>query len=140
VKMSVAWMVLLLPVLVGCRSVDPKGAVKADARPEEETGTLDGKVVIGPNCPVERVGVPCPPPPSVWKSHMVRITDAAGRTVQELAADRSGHFRTELPPGSYSVDFVPHDIGMKRGVTPQSVQVRAGQTTTVVIDIDTGMR
>src|SRR5258708_4107533 len=54
------------------------------------TGTLAGHVTIGPFCPVERIGVPCPAPPNAYSSTHIEVSD------QKVDLDSSGNYSVQL--------------------------------------------
>jgi hypothetical protein len=130
------FLILALLVLIACGD----NQVASPLRNNQNVGFLQGQVTIGPNCPVETQDDPCLPDPSLYASHKLLIIDASGNTVQEVRMDSSGHYRTELPSGTYIVDFVPHDIGLRGTFKPPQAQIREGQTTILNIQIDTGIR
>lgn len=103
------------------------------------TGTIAGDVVAGPTCPVERAGDPCPP--AVVKNREVDIQTQAGTTTATTTTDVNGRFSVAVPPGSYvvRVKIVQGQVGMRQ-ITPGDVTVIANQTTTVHIELDTGIR
>ena len=102
-------------------------------------GTLHGTVVTGPTCPVERAEDPCPPKPVPGRE--VKIASPAGRVVATVTTDGQGHFQVVLAPGNYTVFVVgtAQALGSGRAATVQAT-VRAGQTTSVTIALDTGIR
>lgn len=107
------------------------------------TGTLEGKVTVGPLTPVVRAGEPEPtPPPEVFTSRGLAIFKADGQTlVKRLAFQADGTYQVELPAGQYVVDLdhQRNTIEHARGL-PAQVEIRAGEITQLDIDIDTGIR
>lgn len=103
-------------------------------------GILQGVVTIGPMCPVETQDHPCLPPPSLFISHKLVILDENGASVEQVDISGTGEYKTELKAGIYKVDFTPHDIGIPGSYQPPSTEVRQGQTTTLDVHIDTGIR
>jgi len=106
-----------------------------------ETGMLTGAVAIGPICPVEQEGVPCPVPPETYAGVRVLVQSAAtGRVVERVALDGEGRYRVVLPSGTYRVGL-EHSLGIDRG-NPQTriVRVDAGATVVSDFEIDTGIR
>jgi hypothetical protein len=103
-------------------------------------GTLEGRVTIGPICPVERIDEPCDPPPEMYARHKLAVMKAEGnQKVMEISMDSKGYYHAELPEGDYVIDFTPHDVGI--GPPPlKQVHITAGQTAKLDIDIDTGIR
>lgn len=107
------------------------------------TGSLAGQISIGPFCPVEVEGQPCPPPPGVYESITVLVYAQLGnanRLVADTRPDPTGHFELQLPSGSYRV-VLEHSIGIPGGSDPvQTARVEAGATTSLSFEIDTGIR
>ena len=108
---------------------------------ESAPGTLAGQIAIGPFCPVETEGEPCPPPPGTYESIAILVhTRDSRRLVADARADSTGHFEIELPPGSYRVSL-EHGFGIPGGPDPvREARVLAGSVTTLSFDIDTGIR
>jgi hypothetical protein len=112
----------------------------ATAARNGSAGILQGKVTIGPLCPVESKDQPCEPSPSLFTSHKLVILNQKGEQVVQVDISGSGDYKTELNSGSYSVDYTPRDIGIPGSFHPPSIEVNAGETTTLDIHIDTGIR
>jgi hypothetical protein len=111
---------------------------------EPDTGILTGKVTVGPLIPVEQAGVTPPvPDPSVFTSRHLLLCQADGKTlVQEVniqAAGYHGFYNISLRPGTYVLDYPAQGVGGAKGL-PATVKVEAGRTTTLDVDIDTGIR
>ncbi len=104
-------------------------------------GSLEGVVTVGPLQPVERVGVtPPPPPPEVYTSRGIDIYRADGKTlVTSLNFGPDGSYQVELPPGQYVVKLMPTGIDRAREL-PAEITIQSGETVTLDIDIDTGIR
>jgi hypothetical protein len=125
-------------LMIGCSANSPTSTLRTDEM--NGTGYLQGKVTIGPICPVETEGDPCLPDPALYTTHKLVILTDQGGVVKEVDMDGNGNYRTELLSGSYKVDFTPHDIGLPGSFEPPSVEIRKGQTTELNIEIDTGIR
>jgi hypothetical protein len=71
----------------------------------------------------------------------VTIATPSGATIATTTTDAKGHFSVAVPPGSYvvHVKIEPGTIGMRQE-TPGDVTVTANQTSTVHIELDTGIR
>jgi hypothetical protein len=104
------------------------------AREAAPTGTITGHVLAGPTCPVETIGSPCPPAP--WEG-TVRATASNG-TRTEVRTDGEGGFTVSLPPGPYTVAAVTDD-GVASAI-PIELEVTAGVTQRVDLEVDTGIR
>jgi hypothetical protein len=102
-------------------------------------GTLTGVVQASPTCPVEHASQPCPPAPV--PNREVRILDANGAVAASTKTDIRGHFSLTIAPGAYVVEvaIVSGQIGMRQ-TTPGNVTVVSGQTATITIVLDTGLR
>jgi hypothetical protein len=90
---------------------------------------VDGRVDLGPLCPVERVDSPCPVPPEAFTGVEVVATSGA----QEVRADvrGDGRFTIALTPGTW-------DLTSTAGMSCTAVTVSAPGP--VVIACDTGIR
>lgn len=106
-----------------------------------DTGVLEGQVTIGPMVPVEQEGQPQPTPrPEDFAAREVVVLNGNGvGEVARVSIDASGHYRIMLLPGLYQVDINHAGTDRAEGF-PRSVTIAAGETTTLDIDIDTGIR
>jgi len=110
------------------------------APPTSGLGTISGKVTIGPLCPVE----PCPDPvPDIYSSRKLILTpllqpERIAPIYVQLDAD--GSFEATVNAGIYAVNLTDCTFLGCRNVLPRIVTVRPNETTTVNIDIDTGIR
>ena len=96
---------------------------------------IRGRVLIGPQCPVEQEGSPCPDKPF---EGTVQVSTESGRPVDSVKSDRNGSFEIELEPGTYVLT-----VAGLEGPTfakPITVTVRTGQMTAVTVLVDTGIR
>ncbi len=104
------------------------------------SGILEGNVTIGPICPVEQLGHPCPVPCEMYQARKVLIYDSSRtKLIAEVAIDCNGHYWVELKSGGYTVDINHNGFGHVSGV-PQTIELKPGQTIELNIDIDTGIR
>jgi hypothetical protein len=103
-------------------------------------GTLQGHVDIGPLTPVERPGQTVTVPPSVYATVQIMVYSEDGsQFLQRVALSDSGDYQVSLAPGTYRVDF--NRDGMRRSAdVPKQVTIETGQTVTLNISIDTGIR
>ena len=123
-----SWMWIgLLCVAPACGPSDLLG-------PQAAQG-IDGLVLLGPMCPVQRQDDPCPDTPyEAWIS--VRTT--GGVLVTRVRSDEEGRFRVGLRPGSYTLD--PESEGQFPTAGEQAVEVDEGVYTEVIVSFDTGIR
>ncbi len=125
-------LVALLPL--GCHGSSP-------TEPTATTfGRLSGVVKIGPNCPVEQVGNPCPTPPEAYKLRKILVYDEQRtRLLFTVDIDTQGLYFIDLVPAKYLVDL--KGVGIDRtGDLPKVVEIHANSVTTLNINIDTGLR
>lgn len=103
------------------------------------SGKLVGQVLASPTCPVEPLAHPCSPAPVPHRGITIETPD--GTLVETISTDSTGHFSATLPAGSYLLQVVnqPGAIGIHQ-VTPGKFSITAGQTTTMNVEIDTGIR
>ncbi len=98
---------------------------------------LVGHVTIGPVCPVQREGVPCPDRP--YEAEL-SIRDGSGREVVSVRSDADGSYRLALAPGKYRVvPLSPPGLPLPRAEAVE-VTVRAGSFVTLDISYDSGIR
>ena len=105
-----------------------------------ETGTLEGNVTIGPLQPVERPGVKPPVPCEVYEARKIMVYDKSGKKLlEQVDIDCQGHYQVDLKPAIYTVDI--NRLGIDRSSeVPVQVEIKSGETITLDIDIDTGIR
>jgi len=105
-----------------------------------ETGLLQGYVTIGPLSPVEKPGETPAVPCEVYEARKIMVYDKNGRKlVKQVDMDCDGRSRVELEPSGYTVDI--NRIGIdSSGDVPKKIEIMAGLTFRLDIDIDTGIR
>jgi hypothetical protein len=117
---------LLVALAAGCG-----GGAAGDA-----TSGIEGRVTIGPQCPVMQEGSPCPDAPY---PALISVT-ANGDTVEEGRSDADGVFRIAVAPGDYTVVAGPVDREGIASGTPVHVVVEPGVYTRVDLSVDSGIR
>ena len=116
-----------------------------------EYGILQGKVTIGPLCPVE----PCKLPPEqvaqIYEARKVIIYEQSTKVkIAEFNLNQNGEYSLSLKPGSYIVDITDaegNELSLdlsKRprigNIIPKEVELKAGDKVILDFDIDTGIR
>lgn len=101
---------------------------------------VTGRVQLGPQCPVEIAGTPCPDRPASGATVTVarRLPGesyAGGEVVASTTTDADGSYRVAIRPGTY---VVTADAGMSCEV--MDAQVDADAYTDVDVACDTGIR
>ena len=124
---------LALSFLAGCGDDQGLGATR-------DQSEIRGEVHLGPQCPVETVGVPCPDGPAAGA--MVTVSRqlpgdsyAGGEVVARTMTDVDGGYRIAVEPGEY---VVTADAGLSCEV--MDVRVSAETYSNVDIPCDTGIR
>jgi hypothetical protein len=98
------------------------------------SGGIEGRVTIGPTCPVEREGSPCPP--GTW-SGTVRATASDG-SQHNTTTSTDGYYRLALAPGTYTVAPVVEGSGPP---TAKLVTVTVGSAMQQIdLQLDSGIR
>jgi hypothetical protein len=106
----------------------------------QQTGTLRGRVTIGPIWPVERPGDKFPIPPEVYEARKVMVYDKRGsKLIEKVDLGHDGGYAVELDAGTYMIDINRLGIDSSSDV-PREVEIRSGEVVEVDIDIDTGIR
>jgi hypothetical protein len=123
--------VLLVGLLTsGCAST------AREVLPASDTG-VEGTVLFGPLCPVERADSPCPPKPI---AAFITVTTAAGATVGTGSSEPNGAFRIALAPGTYRLTARAPGSGAFGVSKPIDVVVVRGRYTHVDLMVDSGIR
>jgi len=139
-----------------------EGSDDAGLTGNDGLGRIEGRVTIGPICPVERIPPDprCSPTPEMFARVKVHVLSEAGELLRVVDLDAAGGYAVELGAGAYLVDtnyrgpglpgpldVAPEGPGVSEGddggsyrILPVAVEVRAGQSVKVDIDIDTGIR
>ena len=104
--------------------------------PGESEGVLAGAITIGPLCPVE----PCDRPiGDLYSSRSLLLINDDG-VVSKLALGAGGTFHAVLPTGRYTIDLTECEFLGCSTALPRTLAIQPGETTTLDIDIDTGVR
>ncbi len=98
-------------------------------------GTLEGYATIGPTCPVERAGTPCPPRPYPG-ARLAIVSERDGRRY-DVTTGSSGSFELTLPTGAYVLTSVGPSPPT---LLPQRFAIRPGAPTVLRLRFDSGLR
>ena len=106
-----------------------------------ENGLLEGKVTIGPLCPVETI----PPDPAfqptqeTYNSWPIVVWTSDKKTkVARIEPELDGNYLINLPEGNYLVDLDKQHMFGKN--LPAIIVIEPNETSLLNIDIDTGIR
>lgn len=97
---------------------------------------IQGRVTVGPSCPVVRADVPCPDRP--YAATLTVLSDPGHRRITSVTADDLGYYRVLLPPGSYVIH--PESPAVLPRGSDVVVQVLPHQFTRQDIQYDSGIR
>ncbi len=124
-----AFAVLLFALLLAACGTDQTSGT--------ELGTIRGRVLLAPTCPVEQVSSPCPPRP--LSDVVVRVVGAKGKVLASTTSTDGGRFEIEVRSGSFlltaSIEQDP-----ARSVIPTRVRVVAGTVSHANVLVDSGIR
>ncbi|HVQ19270.1 MAG TPA: carboxypeptidase-like regulatory domain-containing protein [Actinomycetes bacterium] len=120
---------------VGLAALALTACGSSQAGPSASSATVSGQVLTGPTCPVETVESPCPPSP--LDGAKVEVLQD-GAVVSDGTSDSDGGFSLDAPAGSVVVRAT--DTNGLHSQASKTVQLEAGQTTTVTLVVDSGIR
>jgi hypothetical protein len=130
-------LVLALGLAIGGCNIFPSVSPSSDSG----FGTIELRVVAGPVCPVEQdpPDPGCEPRPVEGARILVQPADGRDIVVGEATTDTDGRASIELPAGDYIVIGVEVE-GLMGVPEPVSVAVGAGETISIDLAYDTGIR
>jgi len=114
------------------------GCARASAGNGDGTSGIRGVAQVGPQCPVEQVGSPCPDRPIATTIDV--YTSGTKDLVAQTKSDSNGMFEVSVPPGTYDVVVVSTGAGGFPVPQPTTVTVRAGEFVHIVLEFDSGIR
>ena len=134
--MRVPGLVIVAVALGSLAGCGEQGSPEAD---REQSG-IDGRVHLGPQCPVEQEDHPCPDEPPQGSTvsilrHVSENSESVGDVIARTKTDADGSFRLTVAPGSY---VVTADAGMSCELV--DVEVTASAHSRVDVACDTGIR
>lgn len=109
----------------------------------KEAGILEGKISIGPLCPVETdpPNPACLPTYETYKSYPVGVWTFNGkRKIVQLEPALDGSFKVELDPGDYLVILETAHSAIGSSNLPGKVEITSQNRTIFNVNIDTGIR
>jgi len=109
-----------------------------------ETGSIDIKVTIGPLCPVEPCNKTTEELKLIYESYSFVITNPKTKMVvleQKLIHNGTNGLMksSNIAVGEYELNIKPENFFTKRGF-PKTIKIGKDKTTSLEIDIDTGIR
>lgn len=104
-------------------------------KPAATDSGVEGKVLIGPTCPVVQQGQECPDKPY---QATITINDPDNRMVAQVQTDVEGRFKIPLEPGDYILH--PESPSMMPFAKEQTFTVEADKFTQLTVNYDSGIR
>lgn len=109
-----------------------------------DKGFLEGKITIGPICPVEWFppDTKCLPTEETYKAWPIIIWTADKKVkIAQIIPNQDGAYRVELSNGNYIVDLKKRQpFGIGSNNLPAAIKINSGGKTSLDINIDTGIR
>jgi hypothetical protein len=130
-------IVILIVIIIAIVFVTFDGGLPAGTA--NTTGTLNGKVSIGPLCPVEPCTIPHDRLVAAYAARPITISTPDGIVVTTVTADPESGYTVALKQGTYIVTLPKQGIGGSPDL-PATVTIRSGETVVLDISIDTGIR
>lgn len=109
----------------------------------QDAGFLEGKISIGPICPVETdpPDPGCLPTVETYKAYPVSVwTSDHKRKIVQINPALDGSYKTDLEPGNYLIILETDRSNIGGSNLPVEVTIISANVTTLNIDIDTGIR
>jgi hypothetical protein len=105
-----------------------------------QTGTVSGKVTLGPTCPVERIppDPACAPKPYQTIIQIIALNSPQSAPFKVISSDAQGNYTVTLPAGAYN--FQPQGGNTLPRCGNQEITVTAGANLNVDFSCDTGIR
>jgi hypothetical protein len=130
-------IVILIVIIIAIVFVTFDGGLPAGTA--NTTGTLNGKVSIGPLCPVEPCTIPHDRLVAAYAARPITISTPDGIVVTTVTADPESGYTVALKQGTYIVTLPKQGIGGSPDL-PATVTIRSGETVVLDISIDTAIR
>jgi hypothetical protein len=133
---------LLIGIIVVCAAIIVASfffGKNAKAPTATSEGIVNGQVLLGPTCPVERIPPDprCAPRPYATAIGISTNIETPS-DFMTINSNASGTFSVSLPAGEYL--FRPHGGSVYPRCDESLVTIAAGVTTSTVISCDTGIR
>lgn len=139
IRVLIAVAAVLVPLSCGGRhsnrgvTAHPPDSDKAPAG----LSVLAGTVLRGPTSPIGTIGTSSAP---MTGAKIILSRPGGGGAVTSTSSDAAGRYSVAVPAGSYVVTLGPLAGPVSTKDLPATVTLTRGQTTTLDIHIDTGIR
>ena len=113
--------------------------VSTGPQPTGAASGIEGQALVGPVCPVVSTEnqTKCADQPY---QAVVIVMDKQNKVVTQFQTDETGHFKVELPPGTYTLNPQSSQNAAFPRAGIQQVTIQEGEFTQVVINFDSGIR
>ena len=105
-----------------------------------ESSGIQGKVLLGPICPVMREPPEEQCADRLFETDLVLTTSDGARIVKRFSSDAKGEFRVSLPPGFYLIRSAPGGPIMQSCFKGEVIEVRINVYAETIVHCDTGIR
>ncbi|GEM_PF-2518706 len=130
-------IVVLATVVVGIYYFNIKEKQEVE---NTESGGIQGKVLLGPICPVMREPPEEQCADRLFETDLVLTTSDGTRIVRRFSSDERGEFRVSLPPGLYLIRSAPGGPAMLSCSKGEIIEVKVNVYTETTVYCDTGIR
>jgi len=114
------------------------GVVVEEESSDEVFATgVSGRVVVGPQCPIERTDTPCPDAPYDGVVDIL-VDDPERELIARVRTDAEGFFATALPAGSFIIAVQTN--GVFPVCSEEQVVVAENEVTDISVTCDSGIR
>ena len=136
-KLMLILFLISIILISGCDTIKTVDSVKV--------GFLEGKVNIGPICPVASYppDPKCQPTEETYKAWPIVVWDKDKIVIiSKITPDVNGNFKIELITNNYIIDFENEKqfYGVGGSNLPIKIDIKPKETTKIDINIDTGIR
>jgi hypothetical protein len=98
---------------------------------------VEGQALIGPVCPVVRVGEDCADKPY---QAVITVNSLNGRKIAQVQTDEQGYFHVPLAPGDYTLHPESPDGMSLPFAKEENFTVYPDQFTTIIVLYESGIR
>lgn len=136
-RAAVAAVAAMLATVAQLSACGARGSASDPARSgsSHPDSGIRGRVLLGPTCPVERIGQTCVRP---YKATIKIRSEATGRVVARTRSRANGRFSIPLAPGTYVLESQSGRPYPRS--SPQTTTVHWHRYTRVLISYDSGIR
>ncbi|MFE1747876.1 carboxypeptidase-like regulatory domain-containing protein [Coleofasciculus sp. H7-2] len=132
--MMVGTLAIAAPPLMPCGAPNTRPVSVTSGGTRTSSG-IEGQVLIGPVCPVQRIGDDCADRPF---QASITVLNQRGQIVTRIKTDGQGKFQIKLKPGKYTIR--PESPGVLPRAAEQTITVTGRKFAPIQITYDSGIR